>query len=105
MVAYRVTALEMRLRFLVKVPSIVLPNLIAGDRAVPEFIGPDCTPAALADALLPLLRGGNARDAQLAAMARLDALMRLDAGTPSERAASLVLGCLPSPSTGLADPR
>lgn len=93
-VAYRVGPLEMRLRFLVKVPSIVLPNLITGDRSLPEFIGPDCTPDSLAAALLPLLRDGPERDAQLDAMARLDALMRLDAGQPSERAAAIVLGSI-----------
>ncbi len=91
-VAYRVSALEMQLRFLVKVPSIVLPNLITGDASVPEFIGPACTPEALAGALLPLVRGGPARDAQLAAQARLDGLVRPEgAPAPSAAAAALVL--------------
>ncbi len=90
-VAYRVTALEMQLRFLVKVPTIVLPNLVTGDRSVPEFIGDDCTPDRLAAALAPLVGDGPERRAQLDAMARLDRLMRLDAGSPSERAAAIVL--------------
>ena len=91
-VGYRVSALEMQLRFLVKVPSIVLPNLITGDASVPEFIGPACTPEALAGALLPLVRGGAARDAQLAAQARLDGLVRPGGPrVPSEAAAALVL--------------
>lgn len=91
-VAYRVSPVEMQLRFLVKVPSIVLPNLITGDRSLPEFIGSACTPDSLATALLPLLRDGPERHRQLDAMARLDGLMRLDAGRPSERAAAIVLG-------------
>ncbi len=90
-VAYRVSALEMNLRFLVKVPSIVLPNLVTGDRSVPEFLGDDCTPERLAMALLPLVQGGPARDAQTAAMGRLDRLMRLDAGEPSDKAAVAIL--------------
>ena len=90
-VAYRVTPLEMKLRFLVKVPSIVLPNLVTGDRGIPEFIGDDCTPARLAEALVPLVKRGGARDAQLAAMAQLDRLMRLDAGQPSDKAAAIIL--------------
>ena len=47
-VAYKLTWLEMRLRFLIKVPTIVLANLVAGGRAIPEFVGDDCRPEALA---------------------------------------------------------
>ncbi len=90
-VAYRVSALEMQLRFLVKVPSIVLPNLITGDLSLPEFIGPACTPEALAAALTPLVLGGPARTGQLTAMGRLDRLMRLESGVPSEKAAAIIL--------------
>lgn len=91
-VAYKITALEMQLRFLVKVPSIVLPNLIAGSRAIPEFIGRDCTPERLALPLAALVRGGEARDRQEAAFRRLAGLMR-PAGqrSPSVEAAALVL--------------
>ncbi|MBE7219586.1 MAG: lipid-A-disaccharide synthase [Caulobacteraceae bacterium] len=92
-VAYRVAPFETWLKYVVKVPSIVLPNLILGERAVPEFIQHDCTPGTLADALLPLLAEGETRNRQLAAFARLDGLMRLEAGeTPSRRAAAIVLG-------------
>ena len=94
-VAYRVAPFETWLKYVVKVPSIVLPNLILGERAVPEFIQHDCTPETLADALLPLLTEGETRNRQLAAFARLDGLMRLEAGeTPSGRAAAVVLGLL-----------
>ncbi len=91
-VAYKVTALEMRLRFLVKVPTIVLPNLVLGRNAVPEFLGDACTADALADALLPLLEDGPDRADQLAAMARLDGLMSIGhAELPSARAARVIL--------------
>ncbi|WP_245572778.1 lipid-A-disaccharide synthase [Lichenihabitans psoromatis] len=91
-VAYRVTPVEMRLRFLIKVPSIVLPNLVTGSLDIPEFIGDACTPERLAAALLPLLRETPTRQAQTDAMRRLDALMSLESGeVPSECAASVIL--------------
>ena len=91
-VAYKMGRLEYMLRFLVTAPSIVLPNLILGARAIPEFLQQACTPQALAAALLPLLPDGAARASQLAALGRLDGLMQLDAGdTPSAKAARIVI--------------
>ncbi len=91
-VAYRVSPLETWLRFVVKVPSIVLPNLILGDNAIPEFLQDACTADALAAALLPLLGDTPARAAQVAAFARLDAAMDIAPGaTPSGEAARIVL--------------
>lgn len=91
-VAYRVSPLETWLRFVVKVPSIVLPNLILGDNAIPEFLQDACTAEALAAALLPLLGDTPARAAQIDAFARLDAAMRIAPGsTPSAEAARIVL--------------
>ena len=90
--AYKVSKLEAPLKYVVKVPSILLPNLILGERAIPEFLQSECTPEKLAVALAGLVRAGAARDAQLEALARLDGLMRLpDGDTPSARAARLVL--------------
>ena len=92
-VAYKVSrAEEVIARRLIQVPSIVLPNLILAENAMPEFVQADCTPARLAEALAPLLLGGPARAAQCAALARIDARMRLtDADTPSRAAARIVL--------------
>ncbi|GGC69492.1 lipid-A-disaccharide synthase [Chelatococcus reniformis] len=90
-VAYKVSFLEERLRFLVKVPSIVLPNLILGANAIPEFIQEDCTADALAEALLPLLGDTPPRRTQVEALARLDALMSTGSEHPSERGARIVL--------------
>src|SRR5262249_18384040 len=53
-VAYRVDWLASRLRFLLKVPSIVLANLVIGRNVFPEFIQEDCTPEKLTGALAPL---------------------------------------------------
>ena len=90
--AYKVSLLEEQLKYLIKVPSILLPNLILGERAIPEKLQRECTPAALAAALGDLIRDGPARTGQLEALARLDRLMRLpDGGAPSAHAARAVL--------------
>lgn len=91
-VAYKVSGPESLLRFMVRAPSIVLPNLIAGEKTIPEFIQEAATPQALAEALRPLLEEKSApRAAQLAAFARMRARL-LGAGRhPSARAAAIVL--------------
>ena len=92
-VGYRVSRIEALARFLVVASSIVLPNLILGENAIPELVQEDCTPQALSDALTPLVIGGEQRDAQTLALSRLDDLMLLpDGDTPSARAARAVLG-------------
>lgn len=90
-VAYRVDAVAARLRFLLKVHSVVLANLVLGENAFPEFLQEDCTPEKLAAALAPLIDDTPARRAQLAALARIPDFMHLSSGTPSERAAEIVL--------------
>ena len=90
--AYKVGIVEEQLKYLIKVPSILLPNLILGQNAVPEKLQRDCTPGALAAALTALVRDGPERRAQIEALARLDGLMRLDDGEPpSTHAARAVL--------------
>ncbi|BDV35154.1 lipid-A-disaccharide synthase [Methylocystis iwaonis] len=90
-VAYRVSQLESYLRFLVKAHSIVLPNLVIGENAVPEFLQEAATPRALAAALTPLLAETPPRASQLAAFERVRARL-LEAGArPSARAAEIVL--------------
>jgi lipid-A-disaccharide synthase len=90
--AYKVSIVEEQLKYLIKVPSILLPNLILGERAIPEFLQRDCTPAALGAALADIVRDGPARGAQLDALSRLDRLMALpDRGAPSAHAARAVL--------------
>ena len=93
-VAYRMDRVAARLRFLVKVPSVVLPNLVLGENAFPEFIQEDCTPGKLAAALLPLLRESPEREAQLAALGRIREKMFLPEGMPSAKAAGIVLAML-----------
>ena len=92
-VGYRLSKIEeWILRRLVVAPSFILSNLVLGEIAIPGFIQEECNPEGLAASLLALLRDGPARDAQLAALARLDAIMRLPEGeTPSGRAAKIVM--------------
>jgi lipid-A-disaccharide synthase len=71
-VVYRTSPLTWAVaRRLVRVPHVALPNLVAGERVVPERIQSDATPERLADDLCRLLDEGSARDAQLAGYARV----------------------------------
>jgi lipid-A-disaccharide synthase len=90
--AYKVSLIEEQLKHLIKVPSILLPNLILGVRAIPEKLQRDCAPAALGAALADVLRDGPEREAQIEALARLDEFMQLSDGrAPSFHAARAVL--------------
>lgn len=89
-VAYKVSKIEEQAKYFIKVPSIVLANLILGENAIPERVQWDCTPEKLAEALAPLLQDGEARRGQIEAFARLDALMATGDEGPSDRAARIV---------------
>jgi lipid-A-disaccharide synthase len=89
--AYRVPYVEYLLaRRLIRVPSVILANLVLGENVVPELLQHDCTPDRLAGALAPLLRDTPERRRQLAAFERLDAIMQVGRASPSERAADIV---------------
>lgn len=89
-VAYKVSKLEEQLRFFIKVPSIVLANLILGDRIIPEFVQWDCTPEKLADGLLSLLKNSPERRRQLDGFAKMETIMSIGEDTPSGLAAGIV---------------
>jgi lipid-A-disaccharide synthase len=97
--AYKVSWIEeIVARLALQLPSVILPNLILEENAVPEFLQRDCTAQKLAHALAPLMTESPQRRAQTDAFTRLDAVMRLDAAkaggsqSPSGRAADIVLG-------------
>ena len=70
-------------RRLVRVPHVALANLVAGDRVVPEFIQRDMEPAAVADALEPLLdRSSAERGAMIAGLRGI----RRELGSPGASA-------------------
>lgn len=84
-----------KVRPILKVRSALLPNLIVGERAVPEFIDADCVPERLAAALAALAVDGPERRRQIDAFARLEAAMREGiATTPGDAAADAVLEVL-----------
>lgn len=91
---YRISLLEEVIgRLLIKTPSVILTNLILGENVVPEFLARDCTPARLADAILPLMGDTPERRRQIEAFARLDDLMQIGKAKPSDGAAAVVLAC------------
>ncbi len=101
--AYKVSLIEEQLKYLIKVPSILLPNLILGERAIPEKLQKDCSPASLGAALGEIVRDGPARSRQLEALSRLDLLMALpDGGAPSVHAAHAVLETIERAGDGSA---
>jgi lipid-A-disaccharide synthase len=90
--AYKVSLIEeLAARLLVDVPSVILANLVLGENVVPEFLQRDCTADRLAGALVPLLGDTPERRRQIEAFARLDAIMEVGKGNPSDRAAATVL--------------
>ena len=90
-VAYQVDQIAAQLRYFIKAQSIVLANLVIEENAFPEFVQADVNGDTLAASLAPLLGDTPARAAQLAALARIPARLKLPSGTPSEAAAAIVL--------------
>jgi lipid-A-disaccharide synthase len=86
--AYKVSRLEEPLKHFITVPSILLPNLILEEKAIPEFLQHDCTPGPLALAMAGILTEGPERAAQLEALGRLDGKMRLPGDEPPSHAAA-----------------
>lgn len=99
-VAYRVDKLIANLRFLLKVPSVVLANLVLGKNVYPEYLQEACTSDALANALMPLLGETQEREAQLLALAQTPERMRLSSSSPSAAAAEAVLAVIADHAVG-----
>lgn len=94
--AYRGAAWEAVLaRRLIKLPSVILPNLIIGENVVPEFIQDEASPQALAEALLAALADGPARERQLAGFARVEQNMRSAGPSPAANAVDAALALVP----------
>ena len=90
-VAYKVDAVASRMRFLLKVPSVVLANLVIGENVFPELLQENCTPEKLAAALLPLFSDTPERQRQLDGLGSIAEKMLLDGTTPSEKAAETAI--------------
>jgi len=92
---YRGTAIEAWVaRRVVRVPSIILANLVIGENVVPEFHQEECTAANLVPVLRDILSDTVARKRQLEAFAKLDKIMDTGARSPSEIAADVVIDVL-----------
>ena len=98
--AYRLGWLEAQVaRRVLKGTTVILPNLVLGENAVPEFHQEFLTPQVLAQALTQCLVDGPQRRSQEAAFARLDGIFAIGAQSPSLKAAQAVLA-LVRPETG-----
>lgn len=87
-----VTEIVRRIPGQVQVDSMVLANIILGERVIPEFLDAMITPGALADALAPLMAASEARARQLDATRRLwDAMRRSGVPSAADMAAGIVL--------------
>jgi lipid-A-disaccharide synthase len=97
-VTYRVNPLTAAIaQRLVKVRYAALVNLLAQREVVPELIQQACTPDNLAAEVRTLLDDPVAAAAQRAACRDVLASLRPPAGTPSDAAATAVLGVLDQP--------
>jgi lipid-A-disaccharide synthase len=90
--AYRVPRWEEFIaRRLAVTTSAILPNIILGDRVVPELLQTDANVESLTAALEPLLSNTPERRRQLEGFGRLDKIFGTGAETASERAARIVM--------------
>lgn len=91
-IAYRMAPLtQFLVSRMLRVDTVTLVNLVSDSRAVPEFLGPRCTPDQIAPALSALLRDGAARASQAEAMALTMARLGRGGAAPGLRAARSVL--------------
>jgi lipid-A-disaccharide synthase len=91
-IAYRQSPITWRLmRSMLYLPYVGMPNILAGERLVPELLQDDATPAALAAALLALWRDKAARETQIARFHEFHELLRQNT---ADKAADAVLGVL-----------
>lgn len=95
-IAYRMNPLTFALiRRMALTDTVTLVNLVANNRSVPEYLGPECRPEDIARAGVSVLRNeGGARDAQETAMELTMARLGEGAEPPGLRAARAVLSGL-----------
>jgi lipid-A-disaccharide synthase len=106
-VAYRIAPMTYRIvkgLGMLKVERYALPNILAGRELVPERMQDACTPAALAEALAPMLRARAIDPALLAEYQRLHRELRRDANTTAAAAVADLIDAGDVAETA-ADPR
>jgi lipid-A-disaccharide synthase len=88
-IAYRQSPLTWTLmRHMFYLPYVGMPNVLAGEKLVPELLQDDANPAALAGALLTLLRDTQAQRRQIDRFREFHHVLRQNA---AEKAAEAVL--------------
>ena len=93
--AYKAGAVEgFVIRNALRAISVILANIVVGENVVPEFIQRDCTAEKLLPALREVLADSAMRRRQLAAFAKIDAIMSTGNQPPSVRAADIVLATM-----------
>jgi len=91
-ITYRQSTLSWLIqRSLLYLPYVGMPNILAGERLVPELLQGRASPAALAAALLALLRDTDAQERQVRKFREIHAVLRQD---NAARSADAVLGVL-----------
>ena len=91
-ITYRQSTLSwMVMRRMGYLPYVGLPNILAGEQLVPEFLQDKATPGALANALLELLHDAGAQRRQIAKFHEIHVLLRQDT---AQKAAEAVLGVI-----------
>ena len=95
--AYRGAGWEAAIaRRLIKLPSVILPNLILGRSVVPEFIQDDATAEALGRHVLAALAEGPERQRQLDGFAEVETIMRSAGASPAANAVEAALALVKS---------
>ncbi|MEA2917865.1 MAG: lipid-A-disaccharide synthase [Bradyrhizobium sp.] len=93
--AYKAGPIEMWIVLhAIRVPSVILANLVIGENVVPEFLQRQATADQLVPALRDVLSDTPLRRRQVEAFARLDQIMSTGNQPPSVRAADIVLATL-----------
>ncbi|HEX7054009.1 MAG TPA: lipid-A-disaccharide synthase [Burkholderiales bacterium] len=92
-IAYRQSPITWALmKPMLYLPYVGMPNILAGERLVPELLQDEANPASLAGALLALLRDTAAQRRQVERFRELHAVLRQN---NAEKAADAVLAFLP----------
>lgn len=93
-VGYRLSNLSFRIvSRMVKSPYVALPNLLAGQPLVPEFIQDDATPQALGDAVLERLENAAEREHLTSAFTEIHHSLRHNADEQAASAIAALIGC------------
>jgi len=93
-VGYRLSNLSFKIvSRMVKSPYVALPNLLAGQPLVPEFIQDDATPQALAEAVLERLDNAEERDRLTTAFTEIHHSLRHNADEQAAAAIAGLIGC------------